>query len=75
MSSAYPHPLLAREGWPFIAVAVVVATALSYVHWWVLAALAWACVLFIVQFFRDPPRAVPAQANVVLSPRMGRSCS
>ena len=72
MSSAYPHPLLAREGWPFIAVAVVAATALSYVHWWVLAALAWACVLFIVQFFRDPPRAVPAQANVVLSPADGK---
>jgi len=72
MSSNYPHPLLAREGWPFIALAVVVAVALTYVHWWVVAALAWICVLFIVQFFRDPPRVVPPQPNIVVSPADGR---
>jgi phosphatidylserine decarboxylase len=68
----YPHPLLAREGWPFIALAVIVAVALTYVHWWVVAALAWICVLFIVQFFRDPPRVVPSQPNIVVSPADGR---
>ncbi len=72
MSSNYPHPLIAREGWPFIAIAVVVAVALSYVHWWALAVLAWICVLFVVQFFRDPPRVVPMQANAVLSPADGK---
>jgi phosphatidylserine decarboxylase len=72
MSSNYPHPLIAREGWPFVAIAVVVAIALSYVHWWALAALAWIFVLFIVQFFRDPPRVVPLQANIVVSPADGR---
>jgi phosphatidylserine decarboxylase len=51
---------------------VVVALALTYVHWWVLAALAWLCVLFIVQFFRDPSRAIPLQTNIVLSPADGR---
>jgi phosphatidylserine decarboxylase len=54
VSSAYPHPLIAREGWPFVAIAVVAAIALSYAQWWVPAALAWICALFIVQFFRDP---------------------
>ena len=72
MSSNYPHPLIAREGWPFVAIAVVVAIILSYVHWWVLAALAWICVLFIGQFFRDPPRVVPQQANIVVSPADGK---
>ena len=75
MRRDYPHPILAREGWPFIAVAVVGAAALSYLHWWLPAALAWACALFIVQFFRDPARAVPAQANVVLSPADGKIVS
>jgi phosphatidylserine decarboxylase len=70
--SNYPHPLIAREGWPFVGVAVAVAAALTYVQWWIPATLAWLAVLFIVQFFRDPPREVPSQPNVVLSPADGR---
>ena len=70
--SSYPHPLLAREGWPFIA-GTVVAAALV----WALAGFAWSIplwiiALFVIQFFRDPPRAVPTQANAVLSPADGR---
>jgi len=72
MRSNYPHPLIAREGWPFVAIAVVIAVALTYGHWWLVAALAWICVLFIVQFFRDPPRVVPPQPNIVVSPADGR---
>jgi len=68
----YPHPLIAREGWPFLLVALVVAVALSLASWWVLATLAWIAFLFILQFFRDPPRDVPGQPNAVLSPADGR---
>ena len=32
----------------------------------------WIVVVFIVQFFRDPPREVPSQPNAVLSPADGR---
>ena len=70
--SNYPHPIIAREGWPFLAIAAAVAVALSIAHLWVLAALAWLAVLFIVQFFRDPARAVPSQPNAVLAPADGR---
>ena len=70
--SNYPHPLIAREGWPFIAIALVVAVVLSYAHWWLLAALAWVCVVFVVQFFRDPPRVIPGAANIVVSPADGK---
>ena len=75
MNSDYPHPIIAREGWPFIAIAAVVAIALSYVGWWIVAILAWLAVVFIVQFFRDPPRPVPGQANAVLSPADGKVMS
>ena len=68
MSSDYPHPIIAREGWPFIAIGVVLALALSYLGFWIFAVVAWLAVVFVVQFFRDPPRAVPAQPNAVLSP-------
>ena len=75
MSSDYPHPIIAREGWPFIAIGVVLALALSYFGFWIFAIVAWLAVVFVVQFFRDPPRAVPAQPNVVLSPADGRVMS
>ena len=75
MNSDYPHPIIAREGWPFIAITAAVAIALSYFGWWIFAILAWLAVVFIVQFFRDPPRAVPGQANAVLSPADGKVMS
>ncbi|NMF91113.1 phosphatidylserine decarboxylase family protein, partial [Aromatoleum petrolei] len=28
-NSNYPHPILAREGWPFIAIALVVALVIN----------------------------------------------
>ena len=70
--SAYPHPIIAREGWPFIAAAIAVAVLVHWLAgpWW--AALPWLVVAFMVQFFRDPPRAVPAAAKAVLSPADGR---
>ncbi len=72
MNNDYPHPIIAREGWPFLALALVVAAALSWAGLWVLAALAWLVVLFIVQFFRDPPRVIPRGPGAVLSPADGR---
>jgi phosphatidylserine decarboxylase len=68
----YPHPILAREGWPFIGAALAAAVVA-----WAVAGFAWSVPLwlvavFVIQFFRDPPRAVPAQPNAVLSPADGR---
>jgi phosphatidylserine decarboxylase len=70
--STYPHPLIAREGWPFVALALAVAVIVTWLGWWVVAVLAWLLFAFILQFFRDPARPVPAQPNAVLSPADGR---
>lgn len=68
----YPHPLLAREGWPFIGGMLVIALlASTFLPGW-LAAIAWLLLAFVVQFFRDPPRPVPAEPGLVLSPADGR---
>ncbi|HET8830719.1 MAG TPA: phosphatidylserine decarboxylase [Casimicrobiaceae bacterium] len=71
----YPHPIIAREGWPFIAIALVIAIGLSLTTWWLLAAIAWIAFVFVLQFFRDPPRNIPAQPNAVLAPADGRIVS
>jgi len=69
----YPHPILAKEGWPFIAIAfglVVVSVAFTGFGWvtWLLLIV----LVFVVQFFRDPPRAIPQGKDLVLSPADGR---
>ena len=68
----YPHPILAREGWPFIAIAFMVAVFASFFFPAFLAVLCWLVLAFIVQFFRDPPRPIPTEADAVLSPADGR---
>jgi phosphatidylserine decarboxylase len=69
--SPYPHPLLAREGWPYIG-ASLAAAVLATVFAGVWSLPLWLVAVFVIQFFRDPPRAVPAQANAVLAPADGR---
>ena len=68
----YPHPILAREGWPFIALATgaAVATTVLAGPWWSLPV--WIVALFVVQFFRDPARSFEAAGNAVISPADGR---
>ena len=68
----YPHPILAREGWPFIAAALALAVIVWAVAGFAWSIPVWLIAVFVVQFFRDPPRAVPTQANAVLSPADGR---
>jgi phosphatidylserine decarboxylase len=77
LSPNYPHPWLAREGRPFVAASVIVAILLSALAFlspvlglWSIPA--WIAVIFIVQFFRDPPRAIPPLPGSVLSPADGR---
>ena len=71
-SPSYPHPLIAREGWAFLAIALVVSIALAWTGPWWLAVPAWLATLFIAQFFRDPPRVVPERTGGVLSPADGK---
>lgn len=68
----YPHPIIAREGWPFLIGAIAIALLLSGVTGGIPELLAWAVVLFVLQFFRDPAREIPQDAGAVLSPADGR---
>ena len=72
MRPAYPHPLIAREGWPFLASALAAAALVAWLAgpWW--SAPIWLAALFILQFFRDPARDVPDDARAVVSPADGR---
>jgi phosphatidylserine decarboxylase len=69
---AYPHPVIAREGWPFLAAAVAAAVLVTWLAgvWWSLPL--WLAALFVLQFFRDPQREVAEDADAVVSPADGR---
>ncbi len=68
----YPHPILAREGWPHISIAIIVAALVTYFFGWKIAIPFYVILVFVIQFFRDPPREIPTLANAVLSPADGR---
>ena len=68
----YPHPIIAKEGWPYLALVGVVALLLQYIagsSWsWPL----WIVFIFVLQFFRDPQRIPAMGRDLVLSPADGR---
>jgi len=67
----YPHPIIAREGWPFLAFSIIVAVAVTF--WCAVWSIPlWIIALFVLQFFRDPPREIPQESGAVLSPADGR---
>ncbi len=70
--SNYPHPIIAREGWPFVVTTVLVASFVSYIDGGVWSIFFWLLALFVLQFFRDPPREIPKDEDAVLSPADGR---
>jgi len=67
----YPHPIIAREGWPYLTASLIAAVLVAWFFgWWSIPF--WIVYLFILQFFRDPPREIPDGANLVLCPADGR---
>jgi phosphatidylserine decarboxylase len=67
----YPHPIIAREGWPFLAIALILAAGATF--WCAAWSIPlWIIFVFVLQFFRDPAREIPQQAGVILSPCDGR---
>src|SRR3546814_5752901 len=67
----YPHPVIAREGWPFLAGIVLVSILVCLWSGWASIPF-WLLSLFVLQFFRDPGRIAPDGELNVLSPADGR---
>jgi phosphatidylserine decarboxylase len=71
LDNNYPHPIIAREGWPYLGLAFAVALVVTYFGGlWSLPF--WVIAIFVLQFFRDPPRRIPSDPNAVISPADGR---
>ena len=68
----YLHPIIAREGWPFLGIGIVVSVLVSFLLGIAWALPFWTATLFVLQFFRDPPREIPDDPQAVLAPADGR---
>ena len=65
------HPLIAREGWLVLLAAFAAALIATWlIGWWSIPFWIWA--VFALQFFRDPARVPPMDADAVISPADGR---
>lgn len=69
---------LAREGWPFVASAAVLAavgwTTVPWLGpWWLPVPVVLTAAAFLtVYFFRDPHREIPEEAGIAVAPADGR---
>lgn len=65
------NPLIAREGWLVLLAAFAAAFVATWLFgWWSVPFWIWA--VFALQFFRDPARVPPADADAVIAPADGR---
>jgi len=70
-ANRYPHPVIAVEGIPYLAVLLIASVAVAtFWGWWSIPL--WLAFLFVLQFFRDPPREIPQGEGLVLCPADGR---
>ena len=72
MRPPYPHPLIAREGWLFLGIALAASILVAWLAGWWWSLPFWLAALFVLQFFRDPAREVPDDPRAVVAPADGR---
>jgi phosphatidylserine decarboxylase len=63
---------MAREGFPFVIVPLLIALIFGLLQIWWIAMLFIAIALFMAFFFRDPNRKIPEDADVIVSACDGR---
>jgi phosphatidylserine decarboxylase len=68
----YPHPIIAKEGWPYLALVGVITLLVHYLGGLAWSWPLWVIFFFVLQFFRDPQRIAALGRDLVLSPADGR---
>ena len=68
----YPHPIIAKEGWPYLAALGAITLLVHYFGGIVWSWPLWIIFIFVLQFFRDPQRIAAIGRDLILSPADGR---
>lgn len=64
--------MIAREGYPFILVPLILGVVLVLVGLWPAGVFLLLVAGFMAYFFRDPERSVPAESDIIVSAADGR---
>ena len=65
------YPLIAREGWERLAIALIVCLFATFtIGGW--SIIFWVGFAFMLQFFRDPARRIPEGENAIVAPASGK---
>jgi len=65
------YPIIAKEGWLYIIISLFISLYLSSFHP-LISIPFWIISVFIIQFFRDPPRRISNKKNMVVSGADGK---
>src|SRR4030088_1577648 len=66
----YPHPIIAKEGWPYLGASLLVAIGVTWCCGW--RPVPFAIVdFFLLPFFPAPPPETPQGKGAVLCPSYG----
>ncbi|MDP8225290.1 MAG: phosphatidylserine decarboxylase family protein [Candidatus Lernaella stagnicola] len=69
-------PYIVREGWPFIAVAALILLVFIVFHLPLWITIPWLLVfVWVVAFFRNPPRTPPVEKDAIICPADGEVVS
>jgi phosphatidylserine decarboxylase len=71
-SSVLGRGFLAAPGYPFILAFGGLTVCFWFLHWGLLASVSMLATLFLLYFFRNPGRTIPADLNAIVSPADGR---
>ena len=66
------NPVIARQGWPLIALLLVLTIAAKLYVGWTSALILLFLMVTVILLFRDPRRSIPPAPLAVLSPATGR---
>lgn len=65
------YPIIAKEGWLYIIISLLISLYLS-LFFPLISIPFWIISVFIIQFFRDPPRRISNKKNMVVSGADGK---
>jgi phosphatidylserine decarboxylase len=72
MNKNYPHPIIAKEGWLYIVICILISLTIEHVSNFWCALPFWLITLFVIQFFRDPARIIDSNSNNIVAPADGK---
>jgi len=68
----YSKKNMAQEAYPYIIFLALLTIMIAFMQLYLIAAIFFILLLFVIYFFRDPERSIPDEKDIVVAPADGR---